>query len=261
MRTIDGEIRLSASDLMRFKGCRHATTLDLRHMEIGDLEPAADGDEAELLQKQGDDHELAFLETLKAEGRSIADIPKEGMSLEASVEEEGAAQRRLEGPAQRRPEDGPAQRRLEGIRIVVVDDLADTREILQLALGNEGARVVAFARGADALEWLSKLATGSWPDLLVCDIVLADEDGHEVVRRLRQMEARLAIGLDHRLPAIALTGMAKSEDRLRALMAGFQVHLAKPVRIGELVAAIHRLVPRSAAMKPPDSTTPTADPR
>ncbi|MGH7018285.1 MAG: TM0106 family RecB-like putative nuclease, partial [Brevundimonas sp.] len=86
MRTIDGKIRLSASDLMRFKGCRHATTLDLRHMEIGDLEPAADGDEAELLQKQGDDHELAFLETLKAEGRSIADIPKEGTSLEASVE-------------------------------------------------------------------------------------------------------------------------------------------------------------------------------
>ena len=75
MRIIDGEIRLSASDLMRFKGCRHATTLDLRHMEIGDLEPAADGDEAELLQKQGDDHELAFLGTLKAEGRSIADIP------------------------------------------------------------------------------------------------------------------------------------------------------------------------------------------
>lgn len=85
MRIIDGEIRLSASDLMRFKGCRHATTLDLRHMEIGDLEPAADGDEAELLQKQGDDHELAFLGTLKAKGRSIADIPKDG-SLEASVE-------------------------------------------------------------------------------------------------------------------------------------------------------------------------------
>lgn len=85
MRTIDSEIRLSASDLMRFKGCRHATTLDLRHMETGDLEPAADGAEAELLQKQGDDHELNFLGTLKAEGRSITDIPKDG-SLEASVE-------------------------------------------------------------------------------------------------------------------------------------------------------------------------------
>jgi uncharacterized protein len=86
MRNIDGDIRLSASDLMRFKGCRHATTLDLRHMEVGDLEPAADGDEAELLQRQGDAHELAFLDALRTDGRSIADIPKTGLKLEESVE-------------------------------------------------------------------------------------------------------------------------------------------------------------------------------
>ncbi len=86
MRSKDGELRLSASDLMRFKSCRHATTLDLRHMEIGDLMPAADGEEAQLLQQQGDAHELAFLEKLRASGRRIADIPKEGVPLERSVE-------------------------------------------------------------------------------------------------------------------------------------------------------------------------------
>jgi uncharacterized protein len=86
MRLLNGELRLSASDLMRFKGCRHATTLDLRLMEVGDLTPAADGDEAELLQRQGDAHELAFLQNLKASGRSVVEIPKEGMSLEQSVE-------------------------------------------------------------------------------------------------------------------------------------------------------------------------------
>lgn len=85
MQKIDGVIRLSASDLMRFKGCRHATTLDLRRMEIGDLEPATEDAEAELLQKQGDDHELGFLASLKADGRSVTEIAKDGVTLEQAV--------------------------------------------------------------------------------------------------------------------------------------------------------------------------------
>lgn len=85
MRKIDGAMRLSASDLMRFKGCRHATALDLRLIEIGDLAPSEDGAEAELLQRQGDEHELAFLDHLKADGRSVVEIPKDGVSLEESV--------------------------------------------------------------------------------------------------------------------------------------------------------------------------------
>lgn len=86
MRMQNGEIRLSASDLMRFKGCRHATTLDLRYMEVRDIPPAADGEEAELLQRQGDEHELAYLAGLKAEGRSVVEVPKDGLALERSVE-------------------------------------------------------------------------------------------------------------------------------------------------------------------------------
>lgn len=86
MRKIDGALRLSASDLMRFKGCRHATALDLRLIELGDLKPSEDGAEAELLQRQGDEHELAFLDRLKAEGRRVIEIPKDGLSLEESVQ-------------------------------------------------------------------------------------------------------------------------------------------------------------------------------
>lgn len=86
MRFVQGSLRLSASDLMRFKGCRHATTLDLRLIEVGDVEPGGDGAEAELLQRQGDEHELAFLDRLKDEGRSVVEIPKDGLSLEDSVE-------------------------------------------------------------------------------------------------------------------------------------------------------------------------------
>jgi hypothetical protein len=59
MRLIDGALRLSATDLMRFKVCRHATALDLRRLEVGDIVPSADSQEAELLQRQGDAHEIA----------------------------------------------------------------------------------------------------------------------------------------------------------------------------------------------------------
>ncbi len=86
MRMQDDGIRLSASDLMRFKGCRHATTLDLRYMEHRDITPAADGDEVELLQRQGDEHEFAYLEELKRSGRSVVEVPKDGIPLERSVE-------------------------------------------------------------------------------------------------------------------------------------------------------------------------------
>lgn len=85
MRLIGEALRLSASDLMRFKGCRHATTMDLRRIEIGDIRPGQDGAEALLLQRQGDEHELAFLDSLKTDGRLIVEIPKEGLPLEESV--------------------------------------------------------------------------------------------------------------------------------------------------------------------------------
>jgi len=85
MRMIGDAFRLSASDLMRFKGCRHATTLDLRLIEKGDVEPDEDSAETVLLQRQGDEHELAFLRRLKAEGRSVAEIPKDDIQFEDAL--------------------------------------------------------------------------------------------------------------------------------------------------------------------------------
>ena len=85
MRKIDGAYRFSASDLMRFKGCPHATALDLRRLEVGDLASDADDEEAALLQAQGDAHERAFLERLRAEGRRIVEIDKDRVSLEKAV--------------------------------------------------------------------------------------------------------------------------------------------------------------------------------
>lgn len=85
MRKVEGGLRLSASDLMRFKVCQHATTLDLRRIEVGDITPIQDSEEAELLQKQGDAHELGYLQSLKDSGRKIVEIPKDDLPLEESV--------------------------------------------------------------------------------------------------------------------------------------------------------------------------------
>lgn len=85
MQRIGGALRLSASDLRRFKGCAHATALDLRRIEVGDLKPDGDSEEAELLQQQGNAHEVAFLAGLKAAGRNVREIAKDGRSLEASA--------------------------------------------------------------------------------------------------------------------------------------------------------------------------------
>lgn len=85
MQLVAGDLRLSASDLMRFKGCAHATALDLRRLEVGDLQPDTDSDEAELLQRQGDAHEASFLAKLKADGRSVVEISKNGVTLETAA--------------------------------------------------------------------------------------------------------------------------------------------------------------------------------
>jgi ATP-binding cassette subfamily B protein len=135
----------------------------------------------------------------------------------------------------------PAEGELAGLRLVCIDDQADARESLQALLGLEGAEVQAFASGREALTWLDALPPGQWPDGLLCDIALGDEDGHDVVRALRVLEQQR--DTPSRLPAIALSGLALPEDRARALAAGFQLHLAKPVDPGELVASIRAIVP------------------
>ena len=75
------------------------------------------------------------------------------------------------------------------------------------------------------------------PDLMLSDIGMPGQDGYELIRRLRSSRSQLAA----RLPAIALTAYVKSEDRSRAMMAGFDMHIAKPVEQHELIAAVARL--------------------
>ena len=150
-------------------------------------------------------------------------------------------------PGERRTAASPASPtrrlpRLDELRILVVDDDADGRTLTSLVLTQAGASVKAVAAVREALQILEL----ERPDVLVSDIGLPDQDGYELIRQIRQREAEHG-GF---LPAIALTGFARAEDRVRSLAAGFQVHLPKPVEPVELTAAIATVTRRPRATEP-----------
>jgi signal transduction histidine kinase/CheY-like chemotaxis protein len=120
---------------------------------------------------------------------------------------------------------------LAGLRVLVVEDEPDTRDLLGFVLGRHGADVVVAASADEA----AAEARARWPDVLVTDIGMPERDGYELLAELCRMSAD-----GRRLPAIALTAYARNEDRTRALEAGFDAHLAKPIEPDVLVAAVAR---------------------
>jgi len=126
--------------------------------------------------------------------------------------------------------------RLAGVRVLVVEDEADTRDLLAAALGHSGAEVDPAASAAEALAALRRRR----PDVMVCDIGMPGEDGYSLLERVRALASEDG-GL---VPAIALTAYARSDDRRRALAAGFQIHLSKPVDPDELISAVARMAGR-----------------
>ena len=124
---------------------------------------------------------------------------------------------------------------LDGIHVVAVDDEPDARELLRAVLERQGAKVTAFASAHDALASLRS----SKPTVLACDLGMPEMDGYQFIRKWRAEEPR-----SERTPALALTAFARAEDRKRALVAGYDAHLAKPFDIGELILLIATLVGR-----------------
>lgn len=122
---------------------------------------------------------------------------------------------------------------LEGLRILIVDDHADTRDMISLVLEMNGAEVRAADTAATAFEILK-----DWnPDVLVSDLGMPDEDGYDLIGKVRGLSAEE--GGD--IPALALTGYASTEEGERTAKAGYQLHMAKPVEPDRLVSAIGRL--------------------
>jgi CheY-like chemotaxis protein len=122
----------------------------------------------------------------------------------------------------------PASRSLNGIRVMLVEDDNDTREVLAAALDSYGASVIEAASATEAL----RLLVTESPDILVTDIGMPEMDGYELLSKI-QSEYR-----QRHIPAIALTAFASPEDRQKSLRAGFRAHISKPISTEELVATI-----------------------
>jgi signal transduction histidine kinase len=131
---------------------------------------------------------------------------------------------------------------IEGVRVLAVDDQEEARVTLSNFLGKCGAVVTTASSAAEALAFLSDHLGGERPDVLVCDIAMPGEDGYSALRRVRALELERGVAPQQQIPAIALTALARSEDRLQALNAGFKMHVSKPIEPAELVIVIASVV-------------------
>lgn len=133
---------------------------------------------------------------------------------------------------------------LAGLHVLLVDDQEEARESLTLVLLNAGAKVFAASSAKEVFDWLPAVELDDLPDILVSDIAMPIEDGYSVLRKLRTWETSHGFAPLHRLPALALTAFAQREDRIRALTAGFQMHMTKPVAPEELIVVIAMMASR-----------------
>jgi signal transduction histidine kinase/CheY-like chemotaxis protein len=124
--------------------------------------------------------------------------------------------------------------KLQGVRVLVVDDEPDARELISAVLKQQGAEVRGCSSAAEGLK-----ETISWkPDVLLSDIGMPEEDGYDFIRKVREWE----IEAGGKIPAIAVTAFTRVEDRNKALASGYQAHISKPIKLAELVAVLANLV-------------------
>ena len=126
---------------------------------------------------------------------------------------------------------------LKGLKVLVVDDEADTRELIREVLKECGSEVITSCSAAEAFAALEQHK----PDILISDLGMPDEDGYSLISKIRALPA------EHggTIPAAALTAYARAEDRMRVLRSGFQFHLPKPVDSAELVTVVASLAGRA----------------
>ncbi|MBV9385461.1 MAG: PAS domain S-box protein [Chroococcidiopsidaceae cyanobacterium CP_BM_ER_R8_30] len=129
---------------------------------------------------------------------------------------------------------------LGGIWVLVVDDEADMREVIAMVLKQVGADVTAVASASEVMEVLTAEPSHRKPDVLLCDIGMPGEDGYALLRQVRALPAEQG----GQIPIAALTAYAREEERRQALLAGFQLHVPKPVNPSELITAVANLAGR-----------------
>lgn len=127
---------------------------------------------------------------------------------------------------------------LSGVNVLLVDDDSDTLKLLATALTKRQANVTAVSSASEAI----RAITRKRPDVLISDIAMPDEDGYGLIEKVRRLES----GNAQKIPAVAITAYAKEEDRQRALSSGFQIYLAKPVELTELITVVARAAGRES---------------
>jgi PAS domain S-box-containing protein len=130
-----------------------------------------------------------------------------------------------------------AEPSLRGVRVLVVDDDDDVRGMMETVLSERGAQVTSAASAGEALDSVAREA----PDVLLSDLAMPEMDGYALLRELRSRPEA------PRIPAAALTAYARAEDRRQALLAGFQMHVAKPIEPDELVAVVASLAGKTGS--------------
>jgi CheY-like chemotaxis protein len=126
---------------------------------------------------------------------------------------------------------------LEGLRVLLVDDETDGRELVTIMLEQNGVQVKAAASADEALQTFAE-----WkPDVLVSDIGMPEEDGYSLIRKVRA----LPLEQGGNVPAAALTGYVSQEDYSKALSAGYHSHIKKPVELDELISVVASLTGRT----------------
>jgi CheY-like chemotaxis protein len=167
-------------------------------------------------RSNGEGEGAAFIVRLPLVG-SLVDGPDQSMAEAAQIQEDAMRLEKLQ-----------SQQSLSGMHILIVDDDRDTLDLLSAALTQRSARVTTASSAAEAIRALKFFR----PDVLISDIAMPHEDGYQLLEQVT------ALGVVPGIPVIAITAYAKEEDKVRALAAGFQRFLAKPVELSEFIAAV-----------------------
>jgi PAS domain S-box-containing protein len=164
------------------------------------------------------------------------ELPAMGLDVEAAGRS-GLRHQPSHSTAEQLDAYAPAAK-LSGVHVLVVDDEPDARTLIERLLEDCEATVTTAGSASEAFEQVARRA----PDLLLSDIGMPTEDGYSLMRRIRSLS-----GDASRIPAIALTAYARAEDRAKALQAGYQMHLSKPVEPVKLIEMVASLVKPDAS--------------
>ena len=130
--------------------------------------------------------------------------------------------------------------RIEGLRVIVVDDIIDSRDLLEMYLREKKAEVKAVGSARDALKTLENFQA----QLIISDIYMPKEDGYWLIEQLKMIDRELEMSI----PAIAVTAAAKQEDRERLISAGYDGYLAKPFLFEDLTRLINQIVSKKSSI-------------